>query len=129
MRILLVSSRSETFAEMAPALEKRPDISLSRADSGAAALVQAGAPGQPELVVVDESLADMTGLDFARKLVALNPMIYCAVVSALPEADFHEATEGLGLLAQLPARPVTADAQALYDRLEKISRLAASKLY
>jgi CheY-like chemotaxis protein len=127
MHILLVSADSETFAEMAAALGNRPDVRLSRAGSGAQALALASGASGPEVLVVDERLGDMTGLDFARKLVAQNPMIYCAVVSGLPEADFHEASEGLGLLAQLPVHPTAADAAMLRDRLEAISRLAAPK--
>jgi two-component SAPR family response regulator len=34
-----------------------------------------------DLVVVDEKLGDMTGIEFIETLVSVNPMINCAAVS------------------------------------------------
>ncbi len=72
------------------------------------------------MVVGDENLPDMTGLAFVEKLILKNPMICCAAVSSLSEVDYHEASEGFGILMQLPLRPQREDAEALYLHLEKI---------
>ena len=47
----------------------------------------------------------MTNLEFAGKLIKLNPMINCASVSSLPSNEFHEASEGLGMMCQLSFPP------------------------
>jgi CheY-like chemotaxis protein len=80
---------------------------------------------QVDLVVVDETVGDMTGLDFVKRLVSVNPMINCAVVSSLSEEDFHEASEGLGILMPLPPRPGRADGQRLMTHLKRILGLTA----
>jgi hypothetical protein len=75
--------------------------------------------------VTDEKLGDMTGIEFARRLLSVNPVINCASVSPLSPKDFHEASEGLGLLAQLPIRPGEEDAKDLLQRLKNLKNLAA----
>ena len=79
-----------------------------------------------DLVVTDETLGDMTGLAFVEKLVKINPMINCAAVSALSKADYHEASEGLGILMQLPPQPSQSDGQALMAYLKKILGFTAA---
>ncbi|GAB6909806.1 Response regulator receiver domain [Desulfosarcina cetonica] len=79
-----------------------------------------------DLVVVDETLPDMTGLEFIERLVAINPMINCALVSSLSKADYHEASEGLGVLMQLPPRPSQADAKRLITHLNQILGFATA---
>jgi hypothetical protein len=76
-----------------------------------------------DLVVTDEQLGDMTGLEFAGKLLAVNPMINCASVNHLPHEAFHEASEGLGLMAQLPVHPGKEHAEELLQRLKYIKIL------
>ncbi len=68
----------------------------------------------------DENPGGMTGLELAEKVVRINPMINCAVVSSLTPAEFHEASEGLGLLAQLPVRPGVAQAEDILKRLREV---------
>jgi two-component SAPR family response regulator len=79
-----------------------------------------------DLVVTDETLGDMTGLAFVEKLVKINPMINCAAVSALSKSDYHEASEGLGILMQLPPQPSQSDGQALMAYLKKILGFTAA---
>ncbi|MBC8246600.1 MAG: hypothetical protein H8E81_03365 [Deltaproteobacteria bacterium] len=76
-----------------------------------------------DLAVADENIAGASGLEFAEKLVSVNPMINCAVVSPLSSKDFHEASEGLGVLMQLPVRPDEKQAQMLIKRLKKVLNL------
>ena len=73
-----------------------------------------------DLVVADEKLGDMTGLEFIRGVVAKNPMVNCAAVSSLMPEDFHEASEGLGILMQLPVRPGQEYAEKLLAHLKSI---------
>ena len=79
-----------------------------------------------DLVISDEKLADMTGLAFVEKLVKINPMINCAAVSSLSKSEYHEASEGLGILMQLPAQPSQSDGQALMAYLKKVLGFTAA---
>jgi CheY-like chemotaxis protein len=79
-----------------------------------------------DLVVTDEQLGDTSGLAFIKRLVKANPMINCAAVSSLSKADYHEASEGLGILMQLPVRPSKADGEALMAYLKKVQGFTAA---
>lgn len=109
---------------MASAWTESGDVYLMWAESGKMALGVASDIAI-DLVVTDEQLGDMTGIEFAGKLLAVNPMINCASVNRLPPEAFHEASEGLGLLAQLPVHPGKEHAEELLQRLKHIKRLTA----
>ena len=73
-----------------------------------------------DLLIADESLGDMSGIDLVEKVIARNPMLNCAVVSSLTPDEYHEASEGLGILMQLPSEPGPEEADALMKHLAKI---------
>ena len=78
---------------------------------------------QVGLAIVDEKLDDMSGIDFVKLLVKAYPLVNTAIVSTLTTEEFHEATEGLGVLLQLPREPRQKDAATLLGILEKIGVL------
>ncbi len=47
----------------------------------------------------------------------------CAAVSSLSADDFHEASEGLGVMMQLPLEPDLKDAEKLVEYLKTILNL------
>lgn len=100
-------------------MEENDDVQMSWAESGKSALDMVSETVF-DLVVADEKLGDMTGLDFAEKLVVINPMVNFAVISSLSGEDFHEASEGLGILAQLPANPSKEHGELLLKTLRKL---------
>ncbi len=120
--ILLVSRERNTLSHMANVIAETEGIVIIWANTGANAWEMISYH-PVELVIVDEYLDDMTGLEFAKSLVALNPFINCAIVSSLSPEDFHKVSEGLGLLAQLPKQPNRADAEELMGKLQKIQLL------
>jgi len=124
IRLLLVTPYRKSLFELASALEKNHDVELTWTESGQKALDMLWETSV-DLVVADKELGDMTGLEFAEKLLRINPMINCAVLSPLPSDEFHEASEGLGVLAQLPLRPAKADAEKLLKRLKTLKDLTA----
>jgi len=71
----------------------------------------------PALAILDDDLPDMTALDLARQLIFTNALINVALVSEAPEEHFHEATEGLGILAQLPRVPGSDTTSRLLEAL------------
>ena len=98
-------------------------VTVAWATSGNSALA-AVKESAVDLIIIGEIVDDMTGLEFVRKLVAVNPLINCALASGLSAEDFHEATEGLGVLMQLPPAPSKEDAQRLLEHVKKIMVLA-----
>ena len=75
------------------------------------------------LTIVDEKLPDYTGLEFVETLVQVNPMMLCALISDQTAEDFHELSEGLGVLAQLPFTPNKEDIAVLLTKLGKVTNL------
>jgi DNA-binding NarL/FixJ family response regulator len=124
IRLLLVTPYRKSLFELASALEKNDDVELTWTEAGQIALDMLSETSV-DLVVADKELGDMTGLEFAEKLLRVNPMINSAVLSSLPSDEFHEASEGLGIFAQLPLRPAKGDAEKLLKRLKKLKDLTA----
>ncbi len=122
--LLLVTTNKDSLSALASALEKHNEADLSWAESGGKAL-EIASDIPVDLVVTDEKLGDMTGLELAFKLLSINPMINCAAVSSLSHDDFHEASEGLGLLAQLTFQPGAEQAEALLQRLKDLIKRSA----
>ena len=73
-----------------------------------------------DLLVADEILEDMSGIELIKSVAAKHPLLNCALVSSLPHKEFHEATEGLGILMQLPPQPGMDAADQLLSHLNKI---------
>ena len=122
-KLLLVSNDRNFISAVSESSEK---AEIFRANSGNDALGMI-ADKTINLVISDESLEDMTGLEFAKKLVSMNPMVDCAVVSSLSSEDYHEASEGLGLLMQLPVQPEKRHIEQLLLHVNKIIHLKGSK--
>ena len=122
LKLLLVSPDKDSLSAFASALVKDGDVDLSWAESGERAL-EIASDTNIDLAVTEESLGDMTGLKFAGRLLSVNPMITCASVSRLSPENFHEASEGLGLMAQLPIQPGKEHAEELLQRLKYLKNL------
>lgn len=119
LRVILASREMEGLARFAAGLQQDRQTEMTRVDSAAAALDVIG-QGQIDLVVVGEELADASPVECVNQLVRLNPMINCAMVSGMDHDAFHKATEGLGILMQLPPSPSGEDARALLAKVEAI---------
>lgn len=125
LKLLIITPDASGFADFARELTETGRLEIFWAETGAQALAMlAGAP--VDLAVADESLGDMTGLAFVEKLVVLNPMINSALVSSRPADEFHEISEGLGILAQLTPNPDSKQAMSLLRHLESIFSLSSN---
>ena len=120
--LLLVGNNRNFISTVSEYLEK---AKIFRANSGNEALDMI-ANKSINLVITDESLGDMTGLEFAKKLISINPMVDCAVVSSLSSEDYHEASEGLGLMMQLPVQPEKRHLEQLLLQVNKIIQMTGS---
>ncbi len=108
----------DSLNEFANTLAKE-EVDISWATSGGEAL-HLVAEKQYSLLMTEETLSDMSGLELAKKTVMTNPMINLAVMSALSHKEFHEASEGLGVLCQIPSKPTEKDAWALMSSLKEV---------
>ncbi len=122
LKVLLVAKDITQFSALGVRLQRQQEMDLVSAVAGNAGLSQLKSQ-KIDLVIVDEQLADMSGIAFVKQLVRINPLVNTAIVSALTDEEFHEATEGLGVLMQLPPQPQEKDAEALLAILEKIGAL------
>ena len=73
-----------------------------------------------DLVIVDENVENQPGRMWVERLIKKNPMINTALVSSLSAEDFHEATEGLGILMQIPPEADGAVADDVVSRMDKL---------
>ena len=126
LKLLLVSPDRDSLSDFASALEGHDDVEFRWAESGEKAL-DIASDSAIDLVVTDERLGDMTGLELARRLIPVNPMINCAPVSSLSSEKFQEVSEGLGLMASLPVQPGKKDAEVLLQKLRNIKDLIGGK--
>ncbi len=124
-RLLFVTPDKAIFADLSVGIEKQGGT-IHWAVTGDQALKTIEKQAV-DLVVTDERLGDMTGLNLIKRLLAVNPMINAAAVSSLSKEAFHEASEGLGILMQLPPRPDRADGERLMAHLNKILGLTAAE--
>jgi DNA-binding NarL/FixJ family response regulator len=94
-------------------------VELRNVVSGAEAL-EVARTSAPHMVIVDAHLPDTEPLELVQKLLVVNAMVNSAVVSPLSDEEFHEATEGLGVLGRLPVEPRMNDAADLLHKLRQI---------
>lgn len=118
-QVLIITSRPDDFTALAEGIQKIEPASIAWADSGDAAL--AAVTGKiVDLAVIDETVGGQPGLKIAKEILMKNAMINQAVVSRLTPEEFHETSEGLGIMAQLPPKPDAGDAKMLMETLKSI---------
>ncbi len=105
MTIVFIAKDFSRFSVLVDRLKQEQDVELVPVATGAAGLEKLK-DKRLDLVIVDEQLDDMSGIDFVKQFVTVNPMANTAIVGSLPDDVFHEVTEGLGVLMQLPPHPV-----------------------
>ena len=126
LKLLLLSNNIESFSEFVRALEENNDTETLIVESFETALKMIGENAM-DLVITDDEFGDMSGLDFAKRLISISPLTSCVVVSSLSEKDFHKASEGLGLMNHLPVNPGRSDAEKLLNTLRRIKVLESGQ--
>ena len=121
-RLLVVSPNRDSLSVFDSTLKSHNDVVIFWVESGGMAL-ETLSDTTFDLVVTGEKLGDMTGFELAGKLISVNPMINCVVMSDLSHKDFHETSEGLGLMAQLPVQPSKKQTEELLQRLKNLKNL------
>jgi DNA-binding NarL/FixJ family response regulator len=119
LHIVLATARPQAMQAFAAALASNPAVNLQQVISGAEALEAARTTG-PQLMIIDADLPDTAPLDLVQKLLMVNAMVNTAVVSPLSDEEFHEASEGLGILSRLTEKPGESDAANLLGKLKSV---------
>ncbi|OQW99305.1 MAG: hypothetical protein BWK74_02490 [Desulfobacteraceae bacterium A6] len=114
-KILIITRQPGIFSGLAEGLSDKNTNDIRWADSLTAA--QVAASSSIDLIIIDEKVEGRTGPDIAKDMIRINAMANLALVSGLSPEKFHEASEGLGIMAQLPPCPDEKDAELLLNTL------------
>jgi DNA-binding NtrC family response regulator len=125
IRILIAGRGTASLSAFKSALDEG-DTQITHMESGRKAL-SVISEKEFDLLIADEKLADMTGIELIESVISKRPMLDCAMISSLSSDDFHEATEGLGILMQLPVQPGKQEAEQLLGHLQKIHSFSNTK--
>jgi DNA-binding response OmpR family regulator len=118
-RILIITQHADKFSKLAKGLSAEKINDVIWANSFAAA--RSAAFGLMDLIIIDENLDERSGLSIAKDMIRVNALAQLALVSKLSPEKFHEAAEGLGVLASLPRHPDEKDAVRLLNALAVLS--------
>ncbi len=122
INIILITGENDALSDFESGLRQDKEIKIERVNSCEKAFDLISEKNF-DLAVADENIAGTPGLEFVEKLVSINPLINCAVISSLGAKDFHEASEGLGVLTQIPLRPDQKHAKILLQKLKAVLNL------
>ena len=114
-KFLIITRNAGNFSRLAEGLSDKNANEIIWADSLTAAC--AAAAGSIDLIIIDEKLEFQQGLDIAKAMIQINAMANLALVNSLAPEEFHEVSEGLGIMAQLPLNPGKKDAERLLNAL------------
>lgn len=118
MKVLLATARSRELEDFISGLDLKKNEPVV-AESGQEALNMVGSI-KPALVIVDDKLPDYEALELVREIVRLDAMVNTAVITGMSGKEFHEKSEGLGVICALPRDPGPEDARKLILNMEKV---------
>lgn len=116
LRICFVTEDRERFSDLIVAFSARPDVEFVWSATLAEALPIAERH-PPDLMIIDEFVDGLSALAIARRVIRKNAMVNLVVVSPLKPDAFHEAAEGLGIVACLPLNPLSERRKILLKTL------------
>ena len=119
LRVVLATNSPKALQVFTKALLSDPEVQLQGVVSGAEAL-EVVRTSAPHLVIIDLNLPDIAPLELVQKLLLVNAMVNTAVVSPLSDEEFHEASEGLGILGRLPTDPGMSEAVEMLRKLKTV---------
>ncbi|MEE4608351.1 MAG: response regulator [Desulfobacteraceae bacterium] len=124
-RLLMATEKRAFFEPILENLVKDGRIQVDWTPDATATLARVRA-GRPDLLIVDTRIDGRDGFDLCRKVLQVDAFVNMAAVSDLDDDEFHEASEGLGLVGRLPSRPDVGDLERLLDLLDGVSPPIAS---
>lgn len=115
MHVVIVTKRKDALGEFAQGLGKN----IEWTDSAAGVLSRATTPPW-QLVVFDTMLPGLDYKKFLVDLLKVNAMLNTVVITDMGEDDFHEDSEGLGVLRAVPINPGREHGVGVMDTLCRI---------
>lgn len=122
LHIIFAAQNYAGFAALVERLRQEPDIELIPV-STSASVKKALKEKETHLLIAAEQLEDCSGTACIRQVAMQFPLVHTALCSPLDPEAFHESTEGLGVLLQLPPQPGLADAERILERMAHIASL------
>lgn len=127
LKILLATPQQDRFEVLRTELARLHPTQFSHAADGRTALDQVRKEAV-DLVIVDEDLGDMPGRELVRELLGVNALINTVLVSTESPEDFHEHTEGLGILMPLPKSCGKVEAARLIESIKGVGMLTTAQI-
>ena len=115
IELLLVTPRPEVWNECLPVFQRGGNTLQQAASLEDAAPIIRDTP--PVLAILDLELEGKALRQAVIDIMMINASVHTAVVSDMDPDEFHEATEGLGILMPLPTSPKADDAERLLKAL------------
>ena len=119
MQVVIVSARKEALRDFARGL----GADVEWTDSPQNVLERARTAFWP-LVVVDALTPGVNYKAFIMDLLRANAMINTMVITDMGEEEFHEDSEGLGVICAVPANPGQEDGSKSMAALRQLPGLA-----
>lgn len=118
--IMIATNRPEALKSFCSELERQSGIPVTTIDKQSLLVERVKEHASPALIL-DGDFEGMNDFSLVKTLLSLNAMVNMAVISDLEEQTFHEITEGLGILMQLPRNPARNDAAVFWEKLKLVS--------
>lgn len=121
--LVLVSPRMGDLNDFTATISAQPDITIHQVDSRKDALRMVR-ERNPHLVIIDQEIRDKNPLDLVMELLAVNAMINTTMITSMDADEWHEKSEGLGMMPPISDPPTEKDALALLQAFRKMPGLA-----
>jgi len=118
MLTLLATTREKDIDGFLRSLKGAGEVDIEVVQTGAEVLEKVRSKA-PSFVIVDEGLPDFEPLPLVTEIMKINAMVNTAVVSSLSAKEFHDASEGLGVLSSIPPEPTEEDGLKVRKVFEK----------
>ena len=119
-KVMIVADRQQEYMELSCALLRR-GASIAWAQTGEGAL-NVLTSSKFDFVITEENLSDMSGYSFIERMVQVNPFINSAVISRLNKDEFHDVSEGLGVLMAVDPEAQEKSVCELFEKLDVLNK-------
>ncbi len=120
--IVLLSPRPDKLTEFLSALCRQADTTLHKITTSAT-MLEFIQDNPTHLVLLDQAIDEENPLDLVINILSHNAMTNTAMITSMDAEQWHEKSEGLGMLPPVPDPPTAEDAQTLLDNLNKLQGL------
>jgi DNA-binding NarL/FixJ family response regulator len=118
IRIFIVDDHAILRASLRSLLERQPDMAVCGEAATARAAAEQAALAEPDVVLVDVSLPDMSGIDLVRALRRQHPDLVMAMFSGHAERSYLKSALAAGANGYV----VKGDAVELIEAVRALSR-------